>query len=63
MIQRKQTLFFLAALILVMLPLMGTSFFNYFSEEGMEYSYNAYNFKQVGSGPMVERNSEIKPRP
>jgi hypothetical protein len=53
MIQRKQTLFFLAALILVMLPLMGTSFFNYFSEDGMEYSYNAYNFKQVGSGPIV----------
>ena len=53
MIQRKQTLFFLAALILVMLPLIGTSFFNYFSEQGMEYCYNAFNFKQVGSGPIV----------
>ncbi len=53
MIQRKQTLFFLAALILVMLPLIGTSFFNYFSEQGMEYCYNAFNFKQVGSGPLI----------
>ncbi len=53
MIQRKQTLFFLAALILVLLPLIGTSFFNYFSEEGMEYCYNAFNFKQVGNGPIV----------
>jgi hypothetical protein len=53
MIQRKQTLFFLAALILVLLPLIGASFFNYFSEEGMEYCYNAFNFKQVGSGPIV----------
>ena len=53
MIQRKQTLFFLAALILVLIPLTGTSFFNYFSEEGMEYCYNAFNFKQVGSGPMI----------
>jgi len=53
MIQRKQTLFFLAALILVLIPLTGTSFFNYFSEEGMEYCYTAFNFKQVGSGPMI----------
>lgn len=53
MIQRKQTLYFLVALILVLLPLIGTSFFNYFSEEGMEYCYNAFNFKQVGSGPVI----------
>lgn len=53
MIQRKQSLYFLAALILVLLPLIGTSFFNYFSEEGMEYCYNAFNFKQVGSWPIV----------
>lgn len=53
MIQRKQTLFFLAALILVLLPLIGSSFFNYFSEEGMEYCYNAFNFKKVGSGPVT----------
>lgn len=53
MIQRKQTLFFLAALILVLSPLTGTSFFNYFSEEGMEYCYTAFNFKQVGSGEVI----------